>query len=163
MSYEGRKMKDKVATWILVYAIITKLSNNALFHMNATVQGITEMLEKVYGRKRTLRQVERILSKLAKQGYIFKRKKLLKEDQRICLFGVLPNRVSLEAFTLLKLDEERFYAFNENRHIEGVVADPPPPLAEEYYWVGLDPDLLRNLLRTWAVGASAVRQELQKL
>lgn len=172
MSYEGKKMKDKhkhfinVKSWILVLAIITKLSNNTLFHMKATVQGIMEMLEKVYGRKLTRRHVERILFELAKQGYIFKRKKLLEEDQRICLFGVSPDIVSLEAFTLVKLDRERSYVFNKSKSVEGLVYDPPPLeglFAEEYYWNGWDPDLLRNLLRTWAVGSSVVCRELQKL
>ena len=111
-----------VDSWMLVLALISKLSGpRGRLTVESDISAIQQNLKKVYGRNLTKRQIENILSDLKKGGFIFSQEGALRDGRKV-LYGINRHKVRQEAFTLIKIDEEKAYVHNG---YEGPVFDPP--------------------------------------
>ncbi len=118
----GENHLPRVPSPILVLAAIVKLHNPRKSYtacgVFATREHIQQVLENIYHRKLTLRQIDNVLGNLQKQGLIFKERGLLRKKHMV-IYGIKSHRIFQEAFTLIKLDSARAYVVNNS--YEGVM------------------------------------------
>lgn len=120
---ESKENLPHIPSPILVLAAIVKLHDLRKGYSQrgvlATRGHIQQVLEKIYHRKLGLKWIDDILGDLQKQGLIFKKRGLLSK-KHVMLFGINPNRIFQESFTVIKLDSDRAYVVNR---YEGIVYD----------------------------------------
>lgn len=120
----GKTPLSHVDSWILVLAVISKLSGpRGRPTVEATTDGVQRVLKKIYKRDLSKRQIENILQYLQNGGFIFKEKGVLRNGRKV-LYRLNSSKITQEAFKLIKIDSERAYV-HDGHGYEGVIYDPP--------------------------------------
>lgn len=118
---DGKLTKlSHVKSWILVLTVISKRSRGKQLFAGATRGQIRGDLKKIYHRDIKLREIDNILSRLLRQNLIIRERGMIR-DGRVTLYRLNPSKTEVEAFNIVKIDDETAIIHNG---WEGLIYDP---------------------------------------